>query len=206
MQKINVLNEDEFFVPEAIFSNEIKVKGSKFIANLFPVSTKEEAEIKYELMRKQYYDASHNCFAYRIGADNFRFSDDGEPSGTAGKPILQVIDHFALLQVLCVVTRYFGGIKLGSGGLMRAYSEAAKAVLAITRTKKKFYSRRLRLLFNYDLENMVRKLINEAGGKILHCEYASQIMMELAIPKSKAIIFIDTINGLGQNKMQIKED
>ena len=109
----------------------IEEKKSKFIANIFKVDTVEEAEKKLDEVRKKYYDARHNCYAYIIKEDNIKkkFSDDGEPSGTAGSPILNVIERNELCNVLIIVTRYFGGILLGAGGLVRAYTEAAtKAV------------------------------------------------------------------------------
>ncbi|MEJ2053208.1 MAG: YigZ family protein, partial [Calditrichaceae bacterium] len=107
------INNDIYLVPASTTNTEIKVKGSKFISAVFPVSSKEEAETVYADIKKKYYDATHNCFAYRINANNFRYSDDGEPNGTAGKPILQIIDNKGMNEILCVVTRYFGGTKLG---------------------------------------------------------------------------------------------
>lgn len=106
-------------------------KKSKFIAQAFPVEDLKEAEEILSNVRKEYSNANHNCFAYIIGLDRsiFRYSDDGEPSGTAGKPIYQVIQNFGLTDVLVVVTRYFGGVKLGSSGLVRAYSTATKLAL-----------------------------------------------------------------------------
>ena len=111
-------------------------KKSKFISNLFYVSTKEEAEAKIREMQKQYYDARHHCFAYVICEKESlveRASDDGEPVGTAGSPMLQLLKKYELQNVLVVVTRYFGGTLLGTGGLVRAYSEATtKAIEAAT--------------------------------------------------------------------------
>ena len=113
-------------------SAEITEKKSRFIAAVFPVSSEEEATEALENIKKQYWDARHHCWAYVIGTEQVteRFSDDGEPGGTAGKPILEVIRGQKLYNVLVVVTRYFGGTLLGTGGLVRAYSSACKEGLA----------------------------------------------------------------------------
>ena len=107
---------------------EIIEKKSKFIAHVFPVQTQEEAEGHIQKLKKQYWDAAHNCYAYQLGekSEIQRFSDDGEPQGTAGKPILEVLKGENLTNVLVVVTRYFGGTLLGTGGLVRAYGRTAK--------------------------------------------------------------------------------
>ena len=113
-------------------SDEIVEKKSRFIAQVFPVKTEEEVMQLLEAARKKYWDARHNCYAFVLGADGeiSRCSDDGEPSGTAGRPILEVLTKRGLKDVLVIVTRYFGGTLLGTGGLVRAYSQAAQAGLA----------------------------------------------------------------------------
>ena len=111
---------------------EIIEKKSKFIANLFRIDTEEEGEDIIKQIKKKFHDARHNCYAYRIIKDNQilqRFSDDGEPSGTAGAPMLAILEKLELTNVLVVVTRYFGGILLGTGGLVKAYSEATKQAI-----------------------------------------------------------------------------
>ena len=94
---------------------------------------KQQAETVYANIRRKYYDATHNCFAYRISPDDFRYSDDGEPSGTAGRPIFQVLENKNLTQTIIIVTRYFGGTKLGTGGLSRAYADTASEVISKTK-------------------------------------------------------------------------
>ncbi len=116
---------DNFFTIKNNLKTEIVVKKSKFITNLIKISSKEEAEEKIKNIKKKYFDARHNCFSYRVLEDENiieRFSDDGEPTGTAGKPMLNILQKNNLVNVLIVVTRYFGGILLGTGGLVRAYS------------------------------------------------------------------------------------
>ena len=119
-------------IQEEILEDEIVEKKSKFIGTLFYVKTEEDAQEIIKNTKKKYHDARHNCFAYRIMKENGiveRFSDDGEPSGTAGGPMLNILNKNNLCNVLIIVTRYFGGILLGTGGLVRAYSEATTKVI-----------------------------------------------------------------------------
>ncbi len=126
---------------QAPASAEVVVKKSKFIANAFPAETEEQAAAKIEEVKKKYYDARHNCYAYQVGkaCSHIRCSDDGEPQGTAGIPILDALKGRAITNTVVIVTRYFGGILLGTGGLVHAYSAAAKAALEqagiVTRVK-----------------------------------------------------------------------
>ena len=118
---------NNFFTIKNNLETEIVVKKSKFIANLIKVTSKQDAEEKIKNIKKKYYDARHNCISYRVLEDENiieRFSDDGEPAGTAGKPMLNILQKNNLVNVLIVVTRYFGGILLGTGGLVRAYSDS----------------------------------------------------------------------------------
>lgn len=122
----------EFYTIDSSATAEIIEKKSRFIANAYNVESKEEAEEKIKQIKKKYYDAKHNCFAFSIIEENnviLKSSDDAEPSGTAGEPILNVIKKNNLKNILIVVTRYFGGILLGTGGLTRAYSNAASSVI-----------------------------------------------------------------------------
>lgn len=163
---------------------EIIEKKSRFIANLFPVQTEEEALAKISEMKKKYYDARHNCFAYVIGdkKETERCSDDGEPSGTAGRPMLDVLEGMGLYDVVAVVTRYFGGTLLGTGGLVRAYTAAMKEGLANCMILRQENGVRLRIATDY---NDVGKLQYLARTNKLHelsCEYADAVMLELLVP------------------------
>lgn len=124
-------NMEGFFVVEEPGQGEIVEKKSRFIAHVLPIQNEEEALAYIEKIKKEYWDARHNCFAFTIGQNNEiqRFSDDGEPQGTAGKPILEVLTNGNIHNTLIVVTRYFGGTLLGTGGLVRAYGQSAKAGL-----------------------------------------------------------------------------
>ena len=196
-------NIDEYFTPYKTAEAEIKIKGSKFIARVIPVRSKKEAEDNYAALKKKYYDATHNCFAYRINEQEFRYSDDGEPSGTAGKPIYQVLEAARLNEILCVVTRYFGGTKLGTGGLIRAYSQAAKLALDNTKIKIKVYTQLIKLIFSYELENLVRKTINEFEGHISTSEYSDHIEMGVKIPQSRHGLFREKLTELSNSTIKI---
>lgn len=134
-----------YAAPETIFSHEIDIKKSLFITHILPITTEEEAQEQLALFRKKYKDATHNCYAWRIGTTRVleKSGDDGEPQGTAGHPMLHVLQMNRLTNVLAIVTRYFGGIKLGAGGLTRAYSsslaETVKLASIVTYTPYEAY-------------------------------------------------------------------
>ncbi|MDB5036394.1 MAG: hypothetical protein JWQ98_3635 [Chlorobi bacterium] len=140
---------------------ELKVRGSRFIGTAIPVQTREEVAAELAALRKEFWDASHNCYAYRMAPDglSYRFSDDGEPSGSAGKPILFVMQQKELVNALVVVTRYFGGTKLGVGGLVRAYTEAAQAALALGELHVVHQTDTVRIFTPYEDMSVVRALV-----------------------------------------------
>lgn len=184
MNKEQDSTRDEYPVVKEGAVVEIKVKGSRFIARVLPVADRQNAEKRYEEIRKQFYKATHNCMAYRIDQNIFRYSDDGEPSGTAGQPILQAIDGAGVLETLCVVTRYFGGTKLGTGGLIRAYGEAARLALERSVIVKKTRRRQLRIQFKYELETPIRRLIERFHARLDESVYGEEITMDVSVPKS----------------------
>ncbi len=161
--------EKESFTPDFYLTieeqlrNEIKVRSSKFIATAVPASSKEKAKEILGTIRTEFFDATHNCFAYRIGNQglDFRASDDGEPNGSAGKPILFAIKKYDLSDLIVVVTRYFGGTKLGVGGLARAYSDATEAVLQLCKQKKVHITKRIKVFCTYDDLNAIKHLVSE---------------------------------------------
>ena len=140
-----------------------KDTGSRFIALAYPVETEEEVKAIVAGLRKEYHDARHHCFAYRLGyqGDVWRASDDGEPSGSAGRPILGQIDSLGLRDVLVVVVRYFGGIKLGIPGLIRAYKTSTADALSRAAVIEKVAGKRFRLSFEYLSMNAVMKVLKE---------------------------------------------
>lgn len=167
---------------EAVF----KDKGSKFLAYAWPVASEEEVKEKLEPLKKKYYDATHHCYAWRIGpkGEAFRANDDGEPSGTAGKPILgQLLSH-ELTNILVVVVRYFGGTKLGVPGLINAYRESAKEVIAeceiVTRTVDAHY----KVTFSYLAMNDVMKIVKDMQPEVVSQKFDNLCEMELAVRES----------------------
>ncbi|MBR1809934.1 MAG: YigZ family protein [Paludibacteraceae bacterium] len=150
-----------------------KEKGSRFLAFAEPVETEQEAKQRLAYYRKEYYDARHVCYAWMLGADReqFRQSDDGEPSGTAGRPILGQINSRHLTNILIVVVRYFGGILLGTGGLVVAYKEAASDALANAQIVEKDVTVRRTLRFNYEKMNNVMRTLKDIDARIISQDY-----------------------------------
>ena len=156
---------------------EIVEKKSRFIASVFPVHTQEEADEILNKLRKQYWDATHNCFAYQIGERNEiqRFSDDGEPQGTAGKPILDVLKGQDIKDTLIVVTRYFGGTLLGTGGLVRAYGKGAKEGILAAGLIEKMRVCLFTLEITYPLSGKVQYLLNDKSYVIRESQYTEVV-------------------------------
>ena len=161
------MDKDTFITVGEECTYEFEEKKSIFIASVFVVTSKEQAQERVDDLKQKYYDATHNCYAYVLRDGAYRkFSDDGEPSGTAGMPILNVIERLSLCNTLVVVTRYFGGIKLGAGGLVRAYSTAAADVL--TKAGKSIYVKGSKGIIDVDYDNLglVERYLNSNGVTI----------------------------------------
>lgn len=186
---------------------EIEEKKSRFIANVSPVQTEEEALGYIEGMRKKYWDARHNCYAYVIGgkAQLVRFSDDGEPSGTAGKPILEVLLGAEIRNAVIVVTRYFGGTLLGTGGLVRAYTQAAQAGIAASDVRTMKYGVMLGITTDY---NGIGKLQYMMGLKkivIEDAEYTDVVSFKVKIPYEDKDAVIKEITEATAGKAAIEK-
>jgi uncharacterized YigZ family protein len=180
--------QDHYTTIAAPRRKEIKVRGSRFIAAAFPVTSRNGVEETLTALRKEFFDATHLCYAYRLGADrsDFRAVDAGEPTGSAGKPILAAIDRTGLTDILLTVTRYFGGIKLGVGGLARAYGEAASGVLASTTPKDCYRMTTLHTSFEHALVGSVMHVAGVAGATIGPAEYDQEVHLTLRIRASRA--------------------
>ncbi|MCC8170885.1 MAG: YigZ family protein [Parabacteroides sp.] len=163
-------------------------KRSRFIAYAVPVRSAEKAKAEIEAYRKRYYDARHVCWAYRIGAagDVFRSNDDGEPSGTAGKPILGQLHSSELTDILVVVIRYFGGIKLGTGGLIVAYRAAAAEAIAAACVVEKTVDEDMTVAFEYPFLNSIMRIIKEENPLVLSQTFEMDCEITLRIRKSAA--------------------
>lgn len=169
-------------------TGEITEKKSRFIATVRPVKTEEEALAFLEEVKKKYWDARHNCFVYSVGLNReyTRCSDDGEPSGTAGRPMLDVILGEDIYNVAVVVTRYFGGVLLGTGGLVRAYSKAVQEGLAASRIIEKRRGISLKVTTDYTGIGKIQYIAGERSIPILNSEYTDKVVLELLIPSDEA--------------------
>ena len=162
--------------------NEIIINKSKFITKLIKINNEDEIKIKLDYIKKEYKDATHYCYAYITG-NTKRFNDDGEPGGTAGMPILNVLENNNLTNILCVVIRYFGGIKLGAGGLVRAYTKTVTEALNNTKIIDLADGFSVRLEFDYNKIKIIDNILKDI--KINYKEYDENIIYEFLIEKNK---------------------
>lgn len=173
-------------------------KRSKFLAFAHPVETLDQIKELIEGYKKKYYDARHVCYAYMLGADRvtFRSNDDGEPSSTAGKPILGQINSKELTNILVVVIRYFGGVKLGTSGLIIAYKEATIAALSNANVIEKQVEELISYTFPYVMMNSVMKVVKELNPQIVSQTYEQTCQITLSIRRSMAPILQERLNKL----------
>ena len=180
-------------VPTGYGEDEFVEKKSRFIGRVWPVETEEEALAKIAEMKKQHYDATHNCWAYVLKSGAMRFSDDGEPGGTAGNPMMQVLQKENIFNVVCVVTRYFGGTLLGAGGLVRAYTKGAKiAIDAAGKSMKRIWSV-LYIPCPYTFYERVKLETEAFGGVIRDTQFGAEVELEILVAQPQAQAFLDKI-------------
>jgi len=174
----------EYFVPTADAEAELVEKRSRFIGQLFCVQSEEEARSRIEQVKKKHYDARHNCWCYRLrDSGTERYSDDGEPQGTAGQPMLNVFQREEVWNVCCVVTRYFGGVLLGAGGLVRAYTQASKDALDASGISVVRRWVEVTVDCPYNLFDRMKLEIENAGGVLGDVEYAAAISLRALLPE-----------------------
>ena len=175
-----------------------KEKGSKFLAFAYPVRTLDEVKAHLEQLRKDYFDARHHCYAYILGPrkDAFRANDDGEPSGTGGRPIHGQLLSADLTDTLIVVVRYFGGILLGASGLASAYKTAARDAIDHATIVEKTIDVRYRLLFEYAAMNDVMRILKDYDLKPEHPDYNLDCSLEVSIRQSESVRFYDAVADL----------
>ena len=174
-----------FRVPFEAAESEFVEKRSRFITHLWPVETEEEAQAHIREMKSKYYDARHNCWCYLLGQNVQRYSDDGEPQGTAGQPMLKVFERENMTNVCCVVTRYFGGILLGAGGLTRAYSKGAKDALTVAGAATIGLWSCVMIPCSYAAFERVKLEVAAHGGVIDETEYGADITLCVSIMASE---------------------
>ena len=187
---------EEYLVPTGFGQDEFVEKKSRFIGRVWPVDAEEEALARIQEMKKHHYDATHNCWAYIIKDGPVRFSDDGEPGGTAGMPMLQVLQREGLFNVVCVVTRYFGGILLGAGGLVRAYTKGAKiAVDAAGKSMKRVWTA-VYVPCPYSYYERVKLETAAFGGIIRNTDFGSEVELEILLPEAQAQPFLERLTDM----------
>ena len=187
---------EEYLVPTGFGEDEFVEKKSRFIGRVWPVETEEEALQKIAEMKKQHYDATHNCWAYVIRGGAMRFYDDGEPGGTAGNPMMQVLQKEELNNIVCVVTRYFGGTLLGAGGLVRAYTKGAKiAIDAAGKSIKRVWSV-LYIPCPYTYYERLKLEIAAFDGVIRDTQFGAEIELEVLIAAPKTQEFVDRLTDM----------
>ena len=182
------MNDDTYKIISTCGEGLYKEKGSKFIAETFVVTSEDEAKAAVASVKKKYFDARHHCYAYMIGPDKktFRSSDDGEPSGTAGKPILNQILSKDVTNLCIVVTRYFGGIKLGTSGLINAYKTAAREALDNSTIVEKTINEIYSLEFEYPLMNEVMRILKDEELEQLNPRFEVDCYLEFSTRKNDA--------------------
>ena len=179
----------EYYIPTQAGEAELVEKRSRFIGHVWRVESEEEARARIEEMKKRYYDARHNCWCYLLREGPVRYSDDGEPQGTAGQPMLNVFQREEVTNVCCVVTRYFGGILLGAGGLVRAYTQSAKAALdAAGISVVRRWVEGL-LPCSYSQYERVKLETESLGGVVAETDYGADIVLTALLPEERAEAF-----------------
>ena len=181
------MSENSYLVPyEEHGTDRFEEKKSKFIGDIYRVETQEEAVARLNEVKAKYRDSKHHCYAYIIREGNYmRYSDDGEPQGTAGMPILEVLRHAGVTNAVCVVTRYFGGVLLGTGGLARAYTKGAQIALAAAGIAQMDRYSMMLLSCPYNMHDAIQKLLPEHDATVDDIEYGADVTLTVALPEGR---------------------
>ena len=194
----------EYLVPFMDTDSEFVEKRSRFISHIWRVESEAEARARIEEMKKKYYDARHNCWCYLLKEGNVvRYSDDGEPQGTAGQPMLNVFQRENITNVCCVVTRYFGGILLGAGGLTRAYTKGAKDALDAAGISRMSLWTLWEVPCTYPLFERVKLEIAACGGVVRDADYGADIVIQAAFPAGGAEQFTPRLTELSAGQLEM---
>jgi len=182
----------DYMIIENNITNILEIKKSKFITLLIKIDNSNDVDDYLDNIKKEYKDATHYCYAYVIG-NKEKANDDGEPSGTAGIPILNVLKRNSLNNILCVVIRYFGGIKLGAGGLLRAYSNSVSEALKVSNIIEYVPTLKIKIVFKYDNLNTINNLL--INSNIIYKEFDVNITYEVIITETEYTNIIDNLNS-----------
>lgn len=191
--------EDSYLTLAAPAEASLRERSSRFLAYAYPVCSEEEIRERLDALRKRYNDATHHCYAWRLGprGGRFRANDDGEPSGTAGRPILgQMLSH-GITECLIVVVRYFGGTKLGVPGLIAAYKEAAAAVIAAAGITERTVDRTFRVQFPYEAMNDIMRIVKDEQPAVRSQEFGNLCTVTLAIRAGRAEALLGKLHKIG---------
>ena len=194
----------EYFIPTGASETELVEKRSRFLGHVWPVEREGEARARIEAIRKKHYDARHHCWCYRIREGGVeRYSDDGEPQGTAGQPMLNVFQREGVTNVCCVVTRYFGGILLGAGGLTRAYGGTAKLALDAAGVSRMRLWSTLAVPCSYALYERMRLLTEQSGGVIVDTDFGADVVLSVLMPSELVERFRANVTELSAGGVQV---
>lgn len=196
---------DEYLIPTGGGEAELIEKKSRFLGHIFRVASEEEALSHIKEMRDRYWDASHNVYAYRLKSGPARYSDDGEPGGTAGMPVLDTLQKGGVYDVCCVVTRYFGGTLLGTGGLVRAYGKTAKLALEAAGLSKMQVWRPMEIPCPYPLYEQLRREVAALGGQIAASDFGAEVRLEVLFPEAAAEPFLLRLRELSGGRVTAEE-
>jgi len=194
----------KIFTVEEFSESKFKQKGSIFIGQVYPVVQEKQAEEILVEVRKKYHDATHHCYAYRVYAKEEKYSDDGEPSGTAGVRILNAIHHLALYNVLVISIRYFGGVKLGVGPLGKAYYQSALQTLEKAKKIEKFLQNKLKIIFDYSLSGKVHNLLNLHNAKIMQTMFKDKPAIIFLIEPERQGHFANAVKELSKGSARLE--
>ena len=195
-----------YYIPTGHSETELIEKRSRFIGQVWRAATEEEARARIEETKKKHYDARHNCWCYRLregGAE--RYSDDGEPQGTAGQPMLNVFQREEVTDAVCVVTRYFGGILLGAGGLVRAYTQAAKDALDAAGVSVVRRWVAMEVPCTYAQFEEARREVFHFGGVVENVDYGADVLLSALVPEEQAALFAAHILDASAGTIQVLE-
>ena len=192
----------EYWVPGGAGASEVVEKRSRFLGQVKPVTSEEEARAFLEQVKKQHYDARHNCWCYLLKDGPERYSDDGEPQGTAGQPMLEVFRREGVTNACCVVTRYFGGVLLGAGGLLRAYTKAAKEALNDAGIAAVRPWARLSVSCPYALLERVKQMAEHQDGAVEETEYTDCVTLTLLLPEGGVQPFSEALRELSAGQLK----
>ena len=197
---------EQFLVPAGEGASEYMEKKSRFLGLITPVTTEAEARARLEAVKKQEYDARHNCWAYILHSGQKRYSDDGEPQGTAGQPMLNVFQREGVENVVCVVTRYFGGVLLGAGGLTRAYAKSAKDALdAAGKARMRLWSA-VTVDCPYPMLERLKLLAAAHGGTVEGTDFGAAVSIRILLPQENAAGFDAALTELSAGTMTARRE